>query len=239
MLTFLRREVKYKISAEQFDVLRKEFAPHLTPDKYYFEKIHNIYYDNIYDEIIRKSMERPVFKEKLRLRTYENDGKIFDEVFVEMKNKFDGTVFKRRIKIPLADGRRLLQGESPAQILGEGQIAQEIMHFIRKTQCAPKIYIRYDRYSYSGENEFRVTFDTNVVSRLVHLDFGSHADDVPQLLQGEYLIEAKSYFAFPLWFTNALTKYKIYPESFSKYGRIYERNLAAEAANPLREVSYV
>ena len=230
-MTFLRTEIKYRLSAEVFRVLNREFEAHLEKDNFHFEKIHNIYYDNDSDEVIRRSLEKPVFKEKLRLRTYEFEGKLFNYVFSEMKNKFDGIGYKRRIKLPLSAARRLLSGADPAEILGDGQIARETLHFIKKTSSYPKLYLSYDRRAYRGKKEckdqqdLRITFDSNIVSRADKLDFCVLPKDKPLLNGGEYILEVKTAYGYPKWLTEILTEHKVYSTAFSKYGRIWVKGI--------------
>jgi len=235
-----RKEIKYRISGASFKQLSREFVPHLRRDKFFFEKIHNIYFDNASDELIRISLERPIFKEKLRLRAYELDGSLYPYVFAELKRKYKGIVYKRRSRFPLSDVREVLKGEKRfTDILGDDQISEEMRHFIERTSIFPKLYLSYDRYSYRAkeDDDLRITFDQNIVSRTKNLDLAvDPALDVPLLGEDECIMEIKSGYAFPLWLTSILTRHRIFSVTFTKYGKIFEDNLRK---TPLKEISYV
>ena len=227
---FTRQEVKYKLSGEMFKILTREFTPYLKKDKFFFEKIHNVYYDTEFDENIRFSLEKPVYKEKLRLRAYELDGALYSYAFIELKKKFDGIVYKRREKMLLSAAREVIAGSNPAKIFPDTQISREILFFLQKTKCYPKVYLAYNRYSYRAEcdENLRITFDEAILSRTERLDFCADSQD--KLLvdpRGDEvrLMEVKSANGFPLWMTKILSHYKVYPVSFSKYGKIYENSL--------------
>lgn len=235
-----RKEIKYRLNSALLEVLTREFAPYLRKDKFFFEKIHNIYFDNDSDELIRISLERPVFKEKLRFRGYELDGSLYPYIFAEIKKKYRGIVYKRRCRLPLSEMREMVRGEkSFAEILGDGQVAREMLFFIKQTKCYPKLYLSYDRYSYRAKDDedLRITFDLNILSRTENLDMSVDPESDKSLLdENEFIMEIKAGYAFPLWLTKILSKYKIYPVTFTKYGKIYENSLRKV---PLKEISYV
>ena len=238
---YTRKEMKYMVSGAVLEVLQRELEPYLKKDKFFFERIHNIYYDNDFDDLICTSIQKPVFKEKMRLRGYEFEGEMFPYVYAEAKRKFKGIVYKRRTRFPMSELETFLSGKkSPAEVLGDSQVAQEICFLIDKTRCYPKLYLSYDRYSYRAKNEeedLRLTVDSNIVSRTELLNLSVNPKlDVPLIGSDDYLMEIKTGFAFPLWLTEILTRYKIFPVSFSKYGRIYEKSLRD---TPLKESCYV
>ncbi|MBQ9414975.1 MAG: polyphosphate polymerase domain-containing protein [Clostridia bacterium] len=224
-LTFQRTEKKYLLSEAQYRGLLDVLTEHMTPDEYGQYTICNIYYDTPDSDLIRRSIEKPVYKEKLRLRTYgvAKDG---DSAFLEIKKKYKGEVYKRRIVLPLKEAMAYLErGDQPSQT---GQIFREIDYMIHYYGVEPKLYLAYDRTAFAGVEEeagLRVTFDTRIRSRTDRLDL-READDGKLLLpQGIYLMEIKAPGAMPLWLTDGLTKLEIYPVSFSKYGKIYENQM--------------
>jgi len=238
-LFFTRTEIKYMIGEKTFRRLCEELSPHIFNDKFFFEKIHTIYYDSEHDEVICHSLEKPAFKEKLRIRAYEQEGQLFAEAFVELKKKYKGLGSKRRLKISLQGAQTLLSCKKPADILGDVQIAKEILFFIKKTSCFPKFYLSSDRYSFRGlkESDLRITFDTNILYRNARLSFCSDRSDEQLLAHGNYLMELKSSESLPLWLTSTLSKYKIYPISFSKYGRAFERHLAQKLNDGINTIA--
>ena len=228
---FLRREVKYRLNSEMFEILKREFAAHVVQDKFHFVCVHNIYYDNDSHEIIRRSIEKPLFKQKLRLRAYEKNGELDGHAFVEMKNKYEGSVFKRRVKIPIGAARLLADGTPLCGVIASGQIADELLFYAGAKDCRPKIYVSYNRYAYcaKAEKDLRITFDFGIFSRVERLWLCRDSADEQLLTDDDYILEIKSERPFPLWLTGILAKHRLYPQSFSKYGRIYEESLRTAA----------
>ena len=218
---FKRVETKYLLTDDEYNILMKKIDKHLMKDRFYKSTICNIYFDSEDYDIINKSLEKPIFKQKIRLRSY-NIPDLNDDVFFEIKGKYDGVVFKRREKLKLIDYYNYI---NDGKIPSDKQIMKEIDYIIKKDNLKPKMMLSYDRLSYYDRNNknFRITFDQNIRSREddLKLEFGDAGKlyfDKPM-----YIMELKSLGAMPLWFTNILTKLKIYPKSFSKYGSIYKK----------------
>jgi len=207
------------ITREQLDSLVRVLGAHLTPNKYFTQTIHNIYFDNDTDDLILRSIEKKEFKDKLRLRAYQMDGELGNPL-IELKKKYKGTSYKRRIRLGLGEARELLDG---GELRHLGQIANEIRFLMARTNCRPKMYIGYDRTSYdvAGHEDLRITFDGNVRRRSENLDFITDPSDKFLISADEYILEIKASTAFPLWLTDALTKNGIYPDSFSKAARAF------------------
>jgi len=204
---FKRIEQKYLITKKQYDNLIKNINQNIEKDKYYKSNINNIYFDNDNNELIINSIEKPLFKAKIRLRSY---GK--DNMFIEIKDKYKKTVGKRRIKI----------NNIEEIYKNVDQISKEIKYYINFYNLKPKIYIGYDRLSYKGKYEdLRLTFDFNLRSRINNLNIND--DSGEKYFKDDLIImEAKALNTLPLWFVKTLSNLKIYPQSFSKYGKIYE-----------------
>jgi hypothetical protein len=191
-----------------------------------FYQISNLYYDSQDDMLIRNSIEKPIYKEKLRLRSYGTPDEE-DRVFLEIKKKYKNIVNKRRVSIKLSDAYQYMAGErndtmSDPQI--NQQVLREISYFKDFYHVVPKVYLSYDRKAYFSKNDsdFRVTFDTNIVTRRneLRLEYGSYGTKL--LNDGIYLMEIKINKAVPLWFVNIISEFNIYPVSFSKYGTEYK-----------------
>ena len=218
---FKRTEIKYLINEEQYRALMPCLERMAKVDEYGLSRINNIYYDTRDYRLVRTSMEKPLYKEKLRLRTYgaTADG---TNAFVEIKKKYDGTVYKRRISGKYREMYEQLS-EQEAD-LGPGQIAREIEAFIRRYEkLVPAMTICYDRVAMAGtiDPDFRVTFDTNI-------EWNSACRDLRHLLPGrgllkpgQYLMEIKISNAFPMELAQTLSELRIFPTSFSKYGAGY------------------
>ena len=225
---FERIEKKYLLDEYQYTELQKALKGRFQIDNYGKTTINNIYYDTPDDLLIRRSLEKPVYKEKLRVRSYgraDEDTK----VFIELKKKYKGVVYKRRTSMALKDSFGFLNGETkPGK---SPQIENEIQYFMNFYEgIAPAMYIGYDRIAMFGleNNELRITFDTNIRYRQdkLRLDKGSYGE---QLLEpGQTLMEIKIPGVMPLWLSKELSRLKIFPTSFSKYGRAYTKVFAEQ-----------
>lgn len=219
---FQRYEKKYLLDENTYEMLRKDLEGYMVEDSYGWHTIRNIYFDTKDNQLIRTSIEKPKYKEKFRVRCY-GVPKVDGSCFLEIKKKYKGLVNKRRIQLPIAEARAYLnQGIQPKS---QGQIFQEIDYFLKRYQVIPKRYIAYDRLALRGiaDEEFRVTFDQNIRSRVSDLTLFSDENTELLLPPDMVLMEVKITGAMPLWFARILTKHGIYNTSFSKYGRFYMR----------------
>ncbi len=218
---FKRYEKKYLLTREQYEAMRVGMAAHTVPDEYGNYTIGNVYYDTPDYRLIRESLEKPVYKEKLRVRSYgvPDSG---DKVFVEIKKKYDGVVYKRRIVMEARSAARYLRGAYG----GDGsQISHEIDWFLSFYRPEPKVYIAYDREAYAGKEdaELRVTFDTGLRARSTDVDLRAGDYGAPLLPEELVLMEIKIPGTAPLWLSHLLSENSIFPTSFSKYGTYYQK----------------
>lgn len=219
---FKRYEIKYLVSNEQRARIERAMAPRMIADEHGESTICNVYYDTPSHLLIRRSCEGPVYKEKVRVRSYGryDAGK---EVFVELKKKYDGIVYKRRVAQDLERANRMLAGlEQPAD-----QVEREIAYTVeRYGGLQPSCYIAYDRCAFfaKDDREFRITFDRNIRWRTDRLSLAEDTDGEPLLDEGFSLMEVKSGGAMPLWLVNELTAMRLYKASFSKYGTAWVRS---------------
>lgn len=221
---FQRIEKKYLMSAQQHQALMRQLQGYMTKDKHGLHTICNLYFDTESYELIRHSIEKPLYKEKLRLRSY-GVPKAGDNVFLELKKKLTGIVYKRRISLSLEEAQRyLMRHEQPGK---QSQILHEIDWFLQRYQPVPKIYIAYDRMALFGNEDIalRITFDQNILFRESLLDLSKGNWGKPLLQPGKVLMEIKIPGAMPLWLSRILTGLELYPTSFSKYGNIYKYHL--------------
>lgn len=220
---FKRVEKKYMLSQEQYEYLMERLAPHMHPDRFYESDIRNIYFDNTDDELIETSLKKPAYKEKLRLRSYGSPEKD-SLVFFEIKKKYKGVVYKRRISMTRDDAYRYIQsGELPADLVGN--IPVEIDYMIRRYRLFPKAYIGYHRIALVGNNDpqLRITFDSEITSRYNDIRLESEAEGEQLLPENARLMEIKIPGAMPLWLAHILSEKSIYPQSFSKFGTAHIR----------------
>ena len=226
---FKRTEIKYLLSSDQYRKLFSFLEGFARVDKYGLTRINNIYFDTPNYQMIRTSLDKPLYKEKLRLRTY---GPTFDSTnsFIEIKKKYDGIVYKRRISGKYkAAYDYLVNNKKP---LDDSQISREIAGVLNMyDSLRPAMRISYDRVAMVGINdpEFRVTFDTNITWDKDVLDLREEAEGVPILGEGQYMMEIKVANAMPLELTRKLSELRIFPTSFSKYGRGYLQMLGMKA----------
>ena len=259
---FKRTEKKYLVTDLQYRALMNAIGGYLEPDKFGQTEILNIYYDTPDFRLIRTSLEKPVYKEKLRLRSYGVPA-ADDKAFIELKKKYKGVVYKRRIDAPYAEALRYLNaGSSVKPMLNARQkdntlqIMKEINYFMSMYPgIGPAMALSYDRLAYnwvSAEDNtaadvnasssvetlscykpaIRITADTNIRYRRSQLDLRYGAKGTELLEPGMHLIEIKLEGGMPLELSRALNELEIYPTSFSKYGRAYQATLARGEIDP-------
>lgn len=221
---FERYEKKYRLTAAQQRLLLEGIRPYMKKDDYGAYTICNIYYDTDDWRLIRTSLEKPVYKEKLRVRSYgvpEENGK----VFVELKKKYDGVVYKRRVTMAADAVTPFLTGELPEDSFG--QIGQEILWFQQLYGARPRVFIAYDRLAFAGidDPELRITFDTNLRWRDTALDLRLGDYGAPITGPGMILMEIKLPGVCPLWLSQLLSRAEVFPTSFSKYGYCYQHHI--------------
>ena len=216
---FRRVEKKYLLTKEEKDNLFNLIWPYIEEDKYFKSIISNIYFDTVDNDLIINSIDKPIFKEKLRLRSYTVPVDMDSEVFLEIKRKFKGVVGKRRVSLKLKNFYDFYDNRD----YEKSQIFEEIRYAFDYYGLVPKIFVGYDRVSYKGKDDegLRITFDSNLRSRFDNLrleyeDTGDNYIDCDM-----YIMEIKTLGAMPFWLVDSLSKLKIYPTSFSKVGRIY------------------
>lgn len=219
---FKRYEVKYILTRKQYMALRTVMSEYMKGDEFGRSTICNLYYDTPDFLLIRRSIEKPLYKEKLRLRSYGVAGKD-TTTFAEIKKKYDGIVYKRRISLKEPAAMQFLSGGADPL---DNQISHEIRYFLnRYPNLAPRVFLSYNREAFYGidDNDFRMTFDDNILWRDYDLSLTKGAYGHAILQNGEVLAEFKTAGAFPLWLVEFLSKNQIRKVSFSKYARAYQQ----------------
>ena len=239
---FKRKEIKYLLSREKRNALLPILEAHMEPDAFAHSSISNLYYDTPDFRMVRRSLEKPMYKEKLRLRSYGTPEDT-STVFPEIKKKAMGIVYKRRISLPYQEAVSFLSGQQIASTdTCDGttqQIAstdmcdgttRQILHELdwmlaSYKDLAPRVFLSYERDSYKGISDpsLRLTLDQDILFRTDRLDLREGAFGEAILLPDQTLMEVKISNAAPLWLAQALSEIGIFPVSFSKYGRAYER----------------
>ena len=218
---FKRYEKKYLLTLAQYQGLMRELAEHMTADSYGIHTISNIYFDTRDFELIRRSAEKPNYKEKVRLRAY---GRAEEEstVYAELKKKYDGIVYKRRMALTMTEARKYLYyGIYPEK---DSQILKEIDYVMGLYNLKHMAFVAYDRTAYFGNenSELRVTFDRNIRCRNGELDLIKGDYGTCILNENQVLMEVKIPGAMPVWMSSIFSRLGIFPVSFSKYGMYYK-----------------
>ncbi len=218
---FKRYELKYMITPRQKEKVLEAMQDYMKLDKYGRTVIRNIYFDTDDYLLIRRSIEKPVYKEKLRVRSYDR-AKPDSTVFVELKKKYKHVVYKRRISLPEKEAIDWLCGGEHCK---NTQISAEIDYFLRFYKTLhPAVFLSYEREAFysKDKSDFRVTFDENVLAREEDISLESKVYGKPILPKGKILMEIKCSGGIPLWMTRVLSRERIYKTSFSKYGTVYK-----------------
>lgn len=219
---FKRYELKYFLTPAQKEQILAAMEPYMKLDSYGRTTIRNIYYDTSNYRLIRQSLEKPVYKEKLRIRSYAQADPD-TPVYVELKKKFDAVVYKRRIGLPEQAAMAWIAGTLPCP--GEEQIVREIDYFRRfYAGLEPKVFLSYEREAYYAldGSDFRVTFDESILFRQRDLSLCGGVWGAPLLEPGQTLMEIKCSGGIPLWMAASLSRQEIYKTSYSKYGTAYQ-----------------
>lgn len=218
---FERCEIKYLVTITQKSAILSAMEPYMAPDSFGHSTVRNIYYDTDSYRLIRRSLEKPIYKEKLRLRSYRT-ATPDDQVFIELKKKFGSVVYKRRTDIREKDAAGYLAGKIEAPV--KSQITDEIDYFLKYYETlSPKVFLSYERDAFFGKDGsgFRVTFDENILWRTTDLSLKAGVYGRSLLRPGQTLMEIKTPGGIPLWMVEVLTREKLHNTSFSKYGNAY------------------
>ncbi len=220
---FERYELKYMMTFEQRERVFEAMKSYMELDQYGRTTIRNIYFDTDTYLLIRRSIEKPVYKEKLRIRSYSRADSD-SEVFVELKKKYKSVVYKRRISMSEHEAMKwLTKGNERDE---STQISEEIDYFMDYYKTLhPTIFLSYEREAYYAKDgtDFRVTFDDKILARQENLSLSSEIYGTSVLPEGMVLMEIKCAGAVPLWMTKILSEEHLYKTSFSKYGAAYKQ----------------
>ena len=222
---FKRYELKYLITKEQKQRILRAAAPYMARDQYGRTLIRNIYFDTDSFLLVRRSIERPVYKEKLRIRSYGTS----ETAFVELKKKYESIVYKRRLSLPADAAMDWIAGKTPCP--EDTQIAREIGYFLSYYKgLSPKVLLTYEREAFYAfeDSAFRVTFDDNILCRETDVSLRAPVGGGPLLGEDRALMEIKCAGGLPLWMVRVLSEEKIYKTSFSKYGTAYQKYIYPE-----------
>lgn len=229
---FKRYELKYLVTSAQKAKIIESMKPYMELDQYGRTIIRNIYYDTENYRLIRNSIEKPVYKEKLRVRSYTKADSQ-SKVFVELKKKYKHVVYKRRCSLTQEEAEQWLAGKRKCK--NQNQITKEIDYFVTYYKILrPAVFLSYEREAYYCKNgtDFRVTFDENVLFRQEQMSLMEDVWGTSLLPEGNVIMEIKCSGGIPMWMSSVLSEEKIYKTSFSKYGTAYQKHIRYRL-NPL------
>jgi hypothetical protein len=243
---FNRFEKKYLLRDEVYRKIKLILEDYMDVDPYSrngdFYTICSIYYDSPDNRIIRKSLQKPTYKEKLRLRSY-GVVRPEDKVYLEIKKKCKGFVNKRRTSIILEDAISYFETMEKPKLMPfmNNQILNEIDYIVQRYYLRPAVFLSYERNALFGKEDdsLRITFDTNVFTRRydLSLDKGIYGDRL--LSPGLWIMEVKVTQAIPIWLVKLLSTLDIYPASYSKYGEEYRKTILTMNTNLLKREAII
>ncbi len=217
---FTRVEKKYVITHEQYVNIIDILMKHMRNDEFGESTICSVYFDTPDSRLVRHSVSKPVYKEKLRLRCYNTPGDD-SEAFYELKKKYKGIVYKRRIDMTYKEAFDIMNGDKS---LPDNQIGKEVKYAFKFYKgLAPSFCMFCERIALFDreDDNLRLTIDRNLRYRTCDFDLRNGSYGLPLLDRDKYVLEVKTAFAMPLWLSRLLDENKIYPSSFSKYGTAY------------------
>ena len=234
MSEFFRRvEKKYIITKEQYTAIEEAIKGKMVEDEHGKSIIYNLYLDTGQFELIRHSITKPIYKDKVRLRSYSipnND----TPIYLEIKRKYDGVVSKRRVETNLNEFHEYLSNNEENK---EEQVEKELHYYFKHYNLKPTMFVSYYRGAYYDREDsgFRLTFDSEVVARNYDLELekGVYGTDI--LGKDKYIMEVKTLGAIPMWFVKILDELKIRPCGFSKYGEAYTQLILKEEEENVRK----
>lgn len=220
MKTMMRFEYKYVLTKEQLSFLKNAIKGHLKIDNYGRTSIASLYYDTPDFRLIRTSIDKPAFKEKVRVRCYGLASET-NPVFLEIKRKYQKVVYKRRIVTSEEVAEKFFKREIDS--IDNSQISKEISYFRDYyKKLIPVCVIIYDREAYYDDsNRIRLTIDENPRYRITDLNLHTSFNGIPILPFDGAVMEIKSQGSMPLWLTSILDTGKMFKTPFSKVGQAY------------------
>lgn len=230
--TFDRIEKKCLITIEQKYHMLNVIREHMKEDGYFISEVFNIYFDTDNYDLIIQSIEQPTFKEKLRARSYGGYNKVFFEIKTKLCGKENNVGYKRRVRVTKRDYNNLVKGKTTVLDLmpknadspNDYQVAREVDYLISHFDLKPKILVFYTRESYQGEDGLRITFDENLKYRTKNVNFTKQKSDQNYFNDEKNIImEIKAHGVLPLWLVKKLSAERIFPQQFSKVGKIYQK----------------
>ena len=227
-----RVEKKYIITKDNKIAFLKPIHQKMKKDGYHKSEVLNLYFDTDNYDFIIQSIDQPIFKEKLRARSYGGYNRVFLEIKTKLRGQEYNVGYKRRVMITHDDFDNLLNGRASLVELAQEsienqndvQIAREVDYLISRFSLKPKILVMYNRESYKGDDGLRITFDEKLKYRTNNLSFNKAKRGKIYFKDDHNIImEVKAHGVLPLWLARTMSEQKVFPQQFSKVGKIYEK----------------
>ncbi len=223
---FNRFELKYILPVHRCARVIEDLAQQITPDRHGGTEgypVVSLYYDSPHYDFFWAKIEGLKFRRKVRVRIYpEGDITKVTSGSIEIKQRINKTVQKRRLELPLDQAEELCAGRLPLDGLDglDTQVAHEITYLSRAMDLRPTAITAYHRRAFEGHNEnagFRVTFDTHVASRIHGLSVNAAATNRLILPDDWCIMEVKADDRVPEWATSLLARHDCQLSRVSKY----------------------
>ena len=222
---FNRYELKYVLTHREYLRILNDLEEFLDRDRHAgaegIYRVASLYYDSLDFSCYRNKVDGIKYRRKLRLRIYKDSD--ISHGFVEIKQRINRTVQKRRLRLPIDEAKALCSGED----IGidrfdtiDRATASEVLYLVQDMGMKPKCIISYHRRPFEGSRYdygLRITFDTHLKSRIHELDITAECSDRFFLAPDIVVMEVKINEKIPIWLTSIIGAHQCNLQRVSKY----------------------
>jgi len=220
---FDRWELKYVVTVKQMYQLMHALKNYVVLDENGDDglyKIKSIYYDSHDFKFYHEKMNGNKYRQKVRLRGYNNVA-YNDDVYFEIKQRYNTTVQKRRAELKLSDAYELMKHPLDAEQYADKKriVLDEIRYLSSMHALEAKAIVSYDRKAYMGKYEdgLRITFDTNLKCRKENLNLEEYHKEKYFVHPSLAVLEIKTNEKVPIWLVSLIQRFEIEAHRVSKY----------------------
>jgi SPX domain protein involved in polyphosphate accumulation len=223
---FNRYELKYLVKIDQVERIISDLMSMTQPDQHGGAegyRVVSLYYDSPARDFFWAKIEGIKCRRKLRLRIYPGeDIEAVTHGMVEIKQRINRTVQKRRLKLPIAEAELLCAGTMERDDLDpdDRQVASEVQYMVQAMHLAPKCITAYRRRAFVGglyDAGLRITFDIDVGCRVHGLKVSQNAYNHLFLSPDWSIMEVKVNDSVPDWVVSLLARHNCQLRRVSKY----------------------
>lgn len=222
-----RFEIKYLVPHDAAERTIDALQPYTVPDDHAINEwgypVYSVYWDSPQLSLFWEKIEGLKVRRKLRFRRYAGQA----DVFVEIKQRVDRTLQKRRTRISEAEVRNWF-GDAPGEpkLAPADPVVSEALVLRHRFRLGPRMAISYTRRALYGlyDADLRITFDRRVQYRATDFDIARQFD------AGEYVIdprlvimEIKFSERVPLWLCKLVSREGFQMIRLSKYCTAVDR----------------